>query len=303
MNGIDHVQLRQLECFIAVAQELHFGRAALLLNMTQPPLSQQIQRLETEIGVQLLRRSKRHVELTAAGQVFLDEIRPIFKNLQKAIDATKRAEMGLTGRLNVGFVGSAIFDLLPRIIREYGQRVPQVDIVLHELATGFQVEALHRGDLDVGVLRPPISSSHLNVTTVQTGHCVAVLPADHDLAWRDEVGLEDMLTDPFVILTRGTWTGFYDELMGLCHGLGFSPNIRLEATEFPTVIGLVAAGLGVAVVPASAENLQAREVVYKPLKPPAPSADMALAWRCIDTSPVLQEFLRVAQWVAGANVQ
>lgn len=295
-HGGGDVELRHLVYFVTVAEERHFGRAAQRLQMTQPPLSQQIRQLEEELGVTLLLRSARRVELTPAGEVFLTEARKALEQVERAEDAAKRAGRGELGRLRVGFVGSATYDVLPAVLREFRAQRPGVDVVLQELSTPQQEEALLAGGIDVGFVRPPLTSGQLEVAVVHTSPCVIAMPARHPLAAADGITLTDLAGVPFVMLARTTWAGLYDTVLGLCRANGFSPRIQQEAREFQTVIGLVAGGLGVAVVPASARNLHSRDVVYKEI-PGMPTAEMGVAWRKGDVSPVLTSFLAVARSV------
>lgn len=294
------MEVRHLQYFVVVAEELHFGRAASRLQMTQPPLSQQILQLEEEIGVRLLERSKRKVELTHAGSVFLDEAKKALAQIQRAADMAQRADRGQTGRLAVGFVGSATYDILPEVIRVYMERFPDVDVVLNEMGTPLQISALINHQIDVGIVRMPISQEGLSFETVLRTPCVAAVSRNHPLAVRSEVSLRDLAEEPFIFLSRAIWPGFHDEVVGLCRQAGFSPSIRQEATEFQTILGLVAADIGISIVPASAHKLPMRGVVYLSLKHP-PVAEMAMAWRSCDSSPMVREFLGVARQFPGAT--
>jgi DNA-binding transcriptional LysR family regulator len=291
------MELRHLVYFVTIAEERHFGRAAARLQMTQPPLSQQIRQLEEELGVKLFARNSRRVELTAAGEVFFAEARKALAQVERAADAARRAGRGELGRLRVGFVGSATYDILPEVLRAYRARHPGVDVALQELSTPAQEEALLAGGIDVGFVRPPLSSPDLALEVLDEAPCVLAVPASHPLACESRVTLANLAGVPFVMLARSTWAGLYDEVLGLCRAAGFSPHIQQEAKEFQTVIGLVAGGLGVAVVPASARNLHARDVVYKEVDGPMPQARMGLAWRRDDASPALAAFLEVARTV------
>ncbi|MCL6516109.1 LysR substrate-binding domain-containing protein [Alicyclobacillus sp.] len=288
------MELRHLMYFVAVAEERHFGRAAQRLQMTQPPLSQQIRQLEEELGVTLLQRNARRVELTPAGEVFLDEARKVLAQAERAVELARRAGRGELGRLRVGFVGSATYDVLPAVLRMFRRQRPGVNVVLQELSTPQQEEALLDDRIDVGFVRPPMSSNLIEVTVVHRSPCVLALPANHPLANRPSIGLADLRGVPLVMLARSTWAGLYDTVLGLCRQHGFSPEIQQEAREFQTVIGLVAGGLGVAVVPASARNLHSRDVVYREIGG-LPDMEMGVAWRRKDSSPVLAAFLSVAR--------
>ncbi|WP_067930441.1 LysR family transcriptional regulator [Alicyclobacillus kakegawensis] len=295
------MELRHLEYFLAVAEERHFGRAAQRLCMTQPPLSQQIRQLEREVGAPLFLRGHRGVELTAAGQVMVEEARKVIAAARHALESARRAGRGEIGRLSVGFVGSATYDILPAVLREYSARHPGVAVSLFELSTPDQEQALSRGVIDVGLVRPPLGSRGLVVEVVQESDCVLAVPRQHALAQAPLIRLSDLKDVALVALARSTWEGLYDAVIGLCRDAGFSPAIRQEAKEFQTVIGLVAGGLGVAFVPRSARNLHAREVIYRELSGPAPRAAMGLAWRRGDESPSVRAFIEVARAVGRTD--
>lgn len=287
------MELRQIEYFIAVAEELHFGRAAKRLQMTQPPLSQQIIQLEKELGVLLLERSKRHVELTVAGKVFLQEARHALVQLEQAKAAAQRAHMGMGGRLVLGFVGSASYDILPVVVRAFQEQCPHVDLVLHEMPTPVQIEAFRRKDIDIGFVRTPVDDPLLSFLSVHQEWCVAVVPKLHPLAQHSSVSLEDLKAEQFILLERGIWPSWHDDIVAKCHQADFSPIIRQSVKEIQTAISLVAAGLGVSIVPSSTSNLHARDVVYLDIAGDAPRIDMSIAWRTDDTSSLVQQFIQV----------
>lgn len=283
------MELRQLEYFLAVAEELNFSRAAEKLRITQPPLSLQIQNLERELGYPLFHRTNRYVELTDAGVVFADEVRKILDHLDRAIVNAKRTHDGEIGTLTVGFVGSATYDILPAVLREFQNEYPSVQVHLRELSTPMQITALREEEIDIGVLRPPIQDSSLATEVVSTVPCVLAVPRNHPLVVTSHLTLEDLSPYPFVMLSRKTWAGLYDQILGLCN-----PLIRQEALEFQTVIGLVAAGLGIAVVPESAMNLHSQDVVYLSMKGQLPEARMGVCWRKNERSPLVREFIRMS---------
>ncbi|MGF9965333.1 acetoin biosynthesis transcriptional regulator AlsR, partial [Bacillus rhizoplanae] len=289
------MELRHLQYFIVVAEELHFGRAAARLQMTQPPLSQQIQQLEQEMGVTLFSRTKRRVELTEAGELFLKEVKKAFTQIEKAVEVAQRAQRGEIGSLSIGFVGSAMYDILPPIVREYRNKFPNVSVVLHELSTPEQVEALHDNRIDVGMLRPPITSQLLQLETVQHLPCTLCLPKAHPLASKQAIYIEDLQKESFVFISRNVWPTLYDNILSLCRDAGFSPQIVQEATEYQTVVGLVAAGIGITVIPVSANKLYQSEVVYKEICDSNFVAELAVAYRKANINPELQEFLKIAK--------
>ncbi|GEB76783.1 acetoin biosynthesis transcriptional regulator AlsR [Sporolactobacillus inulinus] len=289
------MELRHFLYFIAVAEELHFGRAAARLQMTQPPLSKQIQQFEEEIGVPLFKRNKRHVELTTAGQLFLPEARQIIAQVNQAVDTAQRADRGEFGRLVIGFVGSATYDILPQIIREYRRKFPHVSIRLHELSTPDQVNALIGERIDVGLLHPPVSSSFIDSIPIKRGFAALSLPKNHPLAKKEHIYIEDLQDIPFILVSRDIWPGLYDEFLSLFQSVGFTPRIVQEATEYQMVVGLVSAGIGIGVVPATAEKLFNLEVVYRQIDNYPLTAILSLAYLKKNTNPALKQFVSLTK--------
>jgi DNA-binding transcriptional LysR family regulator len=289
------MELRHLRYFIAVAEELHFGRAAARLHIAQPPLSQQIRHLEEELGVPLFTRTKRRVQLTEAGQVFLAEARQTLAQAEQAVRAAQRAHRGEIGRLAVGFVSSATAEVLPAILRMFRARFPEVELTLHELVTSQQVHALRQGRLQMGFLRPPVHDDALALETVLREPLVVLLPNTHDLASRRQIPLSALAHESFILPPHTPGFGLRDHVQQVCQAVGFSPRVSQEALQFQAIIGLVAAGLGISVVPASVRLLRQQGVVYRALQDQTPLREMAIAWRRDDTSSVLQAFLGVVR--------
>jgi DNA-binding transcriptional LysR family regulator len=288
------MELRLLRYFTVVAEELHFSRAATRLNMAQPPLSQQIRHLEEELGVQLLARSRRHVELTEPGRQFLDSAREILALVDRAVTQVQRAARGEEGHITIGLVSSASYeDVLPRILRAYRERHPTVAITLQEMSSGEQVVALREGRIQVGFLRPPIQEPGITTITVLREPLVAVLPADHPLATRRRIPLAALAGDPFILIPRSHGLGILDLVMGACLEAGFVPRIAQEAKEIQTVVGFVAAGFGVSLLPETVRRLAHNGVVYLPLAPPKVTIEIAAAHRNEGPSPLLAAFLAV----------
>lgn len=289
------MELRHLRYYVAVAEELHFHRAAERLHISQPPLSQQIRALESELGVTLLERNRRSVALTAAGAVFLREAREILAAVDAATEAARSVARGEAGRLALGFVGSAMHGALPGVLRAHRRAFPQVQLVLTELPTAGQLEALRAGRIDVGVIRPPVREPGLALETIATEPVVVALPEDHRLAGRAEVGLAELVEEPFVLLARREAPGLHESLAQAMADAGGVPRVVQEAREMQTVVGLVAAGLGVSLVPASVGADEHHGVAYRPVAGSAPTVELALAWRPEDRSPVLAAFLATAR--------
>ena len=294
------MELRHLRYFVAVAEELHFHRAAQRLHISQPPLSQQIRALERELGVTLLSRNRRRVALTAAGEGFLDDARSILAAVERASERAQGIARGSLGTLAIGFVGSAMFSpKLPQILREFRARHPDVDLVLRELPTTVQLAALVAGELDVGVIRGPVDVTELDgqleLMTIQRERLVAALPADHALAARRRLRPQDLRGESFVILTRREAPGLYAGLAAAMGEAGGLPDDVLEVAEMQTIISLVAGGFGVSLVPASVGQVDRSGVTFRPIAGPTPSIELEIAWRPGADSPVRDEFLSVAR--------
>ena len=287
------MELRHLRYFVTLAEELHFGRAADRLHIAQPPLSQQIRQLETELGFQLFHRTKRSVRLTEAGQVFLVEAQQILKQLERAIQLGRQTSRGELGQLAIGFVSSTAYNVLPDALRQFRARVPGVKLELHELTTDQQLQWLQEGRIDVGFLRPPIDSDRFDTEIIFQEPLVVALPEGHPLASQPAVLMRSLANQPFVMFPRHLASGLYDAIISLCQQAGFSPNVAQEAIQMQTIVSLVAAEMGVAIVPASLQNLQRTGVVYKAVREPTPTVAIALIWRRQDISPTVQHFLEV----------
>jgi DNA-binding transcriptional LysR family regulator len=293
------VELRHLRYFVAVAEELHFGRAAARLEIAQPPLSQQIRSLEGELGVSLFTRTTRRVELTSVGRSFLAEARRVLAQADRAVLTAKRAGRGEIGHLAIGFVPSADLDLLPRVLTLWRSRFPHVDVELHALLPGEQVDALRQGRIQAGFVRLPIDEAGLIVEPIQREPLVAALPEHHTLARRARVRVSDLKNDSLILFPRRIAPGYHDLLVAACQRAGFTPVVSHETESIQTNIGLIAAGLGVSLLPQSIRNLRRKGVVYRPLAPPVPYVEMAIAYARDDTSAVLQSFLRIVREGAG----
>ncbi|MGH9839710.1 MAG: LysR substrate-binding domain-containing protein [Blastocatellia bacterium] len=289
------MELRHLRYFIAVAEELHFGRAAERLHIAQPPLSFQIRQLEEEIGVRLFERTKRRVELTAAGEIFLREAHKTMAQLEQAVSAAQRASRGEVGHLVIGFIQSATINVLPGILQTFRDRFPEVDIKLRE-ATPTQVHNdLVDGQIHIGFLRPPINHDALECEIVLSEPLLVALPKAHPLARQKKLALKSLAGERFILFPRAASPGFYDQLVSICREAGFSPVIGQEAVQMQTILGLVAGGMGVALIPASIRSLRSDGVMYREIRELVPKAEMVVAWRRDNQSPTLRAFLNVIQ--------
>src|SRR5579862_1952635 len=273
------MELRHLRYFVAVAEELHFHRAATRLHISQPPLSQQIRALERELGVTLLARNRRRVALTAAGTGFLEDARAILESVDRAAERARGIARGSLGTLSIGFVGSAMFSpTLPGILREFRTAHPDVELVLRELPTSAQLTALAAGELDIGVIRGPVELAELDgqleLMTIQRERLVAAVPADHPLAAHRRLRGEDLRGEAFVILARREAPGLYAGLATAMGDSGGLPEDVLEVAEMQTIISLVAGGFGVSLVPASVGQVDRSGVAFRPFAGPSPTIEL-----------------------------
>jgi DNA-binding transcriptional LysR family regulator len=295
------MELRHLRYFTVLAEELHFGRAAERLGIAQPALSQQIRRLEQDLGVVLLERTKRRVRLSQPGAAFLQSARTTLIEAQRTIEVAQQAARGETGNLAVGFVTSALYGVFPDVVRVFRQRFPDVHLALHEMSIARQVEALRERRINVSFLRPPLDENGLVVKTIFKEPWMVALPESHRLAQRSRITLRALAKDQFILFPRELAPSLYDQVIGMYLKAGFTPKIALEA-QMQAIVSLVAAGIGVALVPASLQNLHRKGLVYKALPSSVPKVELAVAWRRENTSPVLQSFLSVVREVTGRRL-
>lgn len=290
------MEFRHLTYFVAVAEELHFRRAAERLHIVQPALSQQIARLEAELGVQLLSRTKRSVTLTEAGRAFLEDARMMLEKREQAIVAARRVADGQSGSLAAAFVGPATYSVLRPVIRAYRASYPDVHLMLHELTTGEQLDRLFAGTLDIGIMRLPINDDRLTTVQLISESVVVVLPEGHMLGENTTVDLAELAHEPFIMVPRSREPTVFDRYVSLCSHAGFSPRVVQEGQQIHTIVELVAAGLGVALGPASLTNLRRSDVVYRPVSNPGNiTLETGLAWRSDDTSATVKGFVQTAR--------
>lgn len=292
------MELRHLRYFVALAEELSFTRAARRLHVSQPPLSLQIQQLEAEVGARLFNRTSRRVELTLAGQAFLGEARAVLDRLTSASRRVRDIGEGLAGRIDVGLSGSHFLGPLPRIIAGYAQSHPNVSIALHELKPAAQIEALRERRIDLSVSRTPVNDAELSSTLLWRDPVTVALPVGHALAARRRLALQDLRAEPFVML-RTDSSAYARYVLDCCVQAGFAPRTAQWVVELPAVLSLVAAGIGVALVPASLQNLFADRVRVVSLGRDAPHADVYAVQRSGDVTPVQQAFVRLAAAAPG----
>ncbi len=284
--------------FVMVAEELHFGRAARRLNIAQPALSQQVRQLEDELGFSLFKRDKHRVELTEPGRVFLDEAHLILIQVQRARDVAERAHLGASGRVVMGFVGSATYHVVP-LLHAYRAQFPLVHTILQQMKTNDQLQALHEKRIDVGVIRPTISSPEINLEVIHREAFFVAFPSRHRLAANPLVTIHDLADEPFIMTPHRFGSSYYDTIMRCCYEAGFRPNVVLEAPEILTIVAFVAAGMGIALVPESFQSQQNSGVQYRPLTGTSQRLELALAWRSGEQSEVVHQLIATIRSKAG----
>lgn len=274
-----NIELRHLRYFIAVAEELHFGHAAARLNISQPPLSQQIQILEQQIGARLFARTNRSVSLTEAGRQFLADSRQILSQVDDAAARAARLHHGETGELRIGFTSSAPFiKAVSDTLSTFRRRYPDVHIQTRETNTREQIVPLNEGALDLGLMRNTQLPDTLAWERVLREPLLAMVPRDHPLASQPRVSLRELAREPFVFFDPHVGTGLYDDILGLMRRYDLTPAITQEVEEAMTIIGLVAAGLGVSILPASFRRVQLLEMCWLPIEEQDAVSEMWLVW-------------------------
>jgi DNA-binding transcriptional LysR family regulator len=289
------IELRHLRYFLAVAEELHFGRAAIRLHMAQPPLSQQIRRLEEMVGYSLFARSSRSVRLTPAGEVLLERARRTVSRVSEDIEAARSVARGEVGALTVGFVGSAMLTRLPSILGRYRGLYPRVKLTLREFHTSQLEESIREGSIHVGLVRDMGASEGLHAEAVQTEPLIAVLPDKHALARRKAVPIVRLKDEPFVFFPRSAGAYAWENTVRLCERQGFRPNIVQEAPQWLTISRLVGAGLGVTIAPASVEKIAIPDVACRRLSPAGGTTNIELVYRADEPSALVKAFCVLAR--------
>ncbi|MBI4658828.1 MAG: LysR family transcriptional regulator [Verrucomicrobia bacterium] len=289
------MELRHLRYFIAVAEELHFGRAAQRLHISQPPLSAQIRKLEDKVGTRLLLRTKRSVQLTPAGKAFLTEARQILDRTARAMEVARRAESSGATQLVVACGPIAMCVVAPVVLPIFRKRCPDVDLVLAEsMPTGI-IEGLQKGLVDAGLVVSYFDAIALRREIILTLPLAAVVPRSHPIAKQKRIRLTQLEGEPFVLLSRGMGSGFSQHIVGLFQWRGVAPRLAHEVATFLALFAMVAAGYGVSLVPESLARLAGPEVAFVALHEPKPTIQLCMAWRANNLSPVLTTFLQVVR--------
>jgi len=290
--------LGQLRCFVAVAEELHFGHAAARLNMTQPPLSRQIKVLEHVIDAQLLERSSRSVKLTLAGRGFLPEAKRILRLAEYAALDARRVSSGKAGSIRIGFTASTAYSFLPALISACRVQLADIDISLKEMVSGDQFDALASRQIDAGLLRPPVARPGIQSVRIVSEPLLLALPEGHPLGRFETISIKDLDAEPFVMYSPNESRYFHDVLVALFEKANITPRFVQYLSQIHSILALVRSGLGLALVPSAASNLRFEGVLLRHLQ----SADrdpieLFLAWRQDHDNPLLPSLVEIARSV------
>ena len=294
------MELRHLRYFLAVAEELNFSRAAVRLHIAQPPLSQQIRQLEDELGLQLLERGSRPLRLTEAGRFFKTEAMSLIAQLEQAVAGARRIGRGEVGWIGIGYIGSAMTLLLPPVLRRFHAEHPGVEVLLYEMLPFEQPEALLDRRIHVGFVRPGLDHADLIEELLFDEPLAIALPSDHRWAGRTEIAIAELVDEPVVLyggrMNRGIDSGF---LLSTFRAYGVEPKVAVQSQHAESALGLVAAGMGVALTGAGFGLVPRAGVSFVPVAAPAPSIAMKVAYRAIERSPVVLAFLKITREVAA----
>lgn len=291
------IETRLLRQFIAVAEELHFHKAAIRLHMAQPPLSQAINRLEEKLGFSLFTRNKRGVKLTPAGVAFLEAAYRTLKELELGIEHARHVSDGIAGKLTVTAISIAYYESLLNTLRQFREAFPKVQLIIREMPSSNQAKALLSGEADIAFMRQlPMSTDIIESRLILDEQIVMAIPAGHPAAASTQVDLRDFAHEDFVFTPQTLGTGYHSQLIGLCEAAGFYPKVVQEAAQIHTLIGLVACGFGVALVPESIANSTLRDkVLFRRILPvgdtPNPAIGLYMNWNVHNESPLMDSFI------------
>ncbi|HET7086970.1 MAG TPA: LysR family transcriptional regulator [Rhizomicrobium sp.] len=291
-----------LRCFVAVAEEMHFGRAAERMNMSQPPFSRQIQILEHILDVQLLQRSSRSVKLTPAGQTFLPEARHILQLLDNATLLTKRMALGKTGSLKIGFTAMTAVGVLPRLVAGFREKFPNAELRLQEAGSAEQLRKLHSSDIDIAIVRPPLPQTSLQSLCLSSEPLIAAIPATHTLAAKSKIALRDFHGQPFISYLPYEAYYLYTMVGDLLATADVTPNCVQQLTQVHAVIALVHSGIGLSIVPEGARLFNFTNVVLRPIADPQPKPlELLMAWRDDNLNPLVPQMAELARGIISAD--
>lgn len=288
------IELRHLRYFVAVAEELHFGRAARRLHLAQPPLSQQIRKLEEIVGCPLFTRTSRAVRLTSAGTAFLERARHTLRKVEGDLEEARRVGRGEIGSLNVGFIGSGMLTPLPAMLGRYRKRFSEVNLQLREFYTASALQALRDGTIDVGFLRDAGPTDDFMVEPLISEPFIAIVPKRSPLSSKASISPADLRNEPFVFFSPSVGSRAYAKSISVCEEHGFRPRVVQEAPQFLTIIQLVGAGLGVTITPACVQQITTSSVVARKLRTSVRS-NIELAYRASEDRPIVKTFCDMAR--------
>jgi DNA-binding transcriptional LysR family regulator len=297
------MELRHLRYFVALAEELHFGRAALRLAITQPPLSFAIQALEKELNVRLFERDNKRVSLTAAGMAYLAEAHVILDRIEHANDTARSVAAGKLGRLDIGFTGSMVYRDVPQIVSHFFRQHPGIDVTLRELSSVEQIEGVRHGQLHAGFVNTTMVPDGLEGQALPEDSFVCCLPPDHPYASKPEIDLKALSGESFIMFVRDISPANYDNVIAICREAGFEPQTRYAARQWLTIVALVANGLGVSLVPASIRRSGMAGACFVPIRSTQAHSAAYLLWHPKGESPALNYFLDVASIVLRSKVR
>lgn len=285
------MELRHLRCFIALAEELHFGRAAQRMSITQPPLSAAIRGLEDELGVRLFERDSKQVRLTPAGREFHAEVQPVLDQVRRASDAARAIASGRQGYLEIGFTGSMAYRGVPQTVSAFAQSHPHVQVILREMSSAEALDALRHGRLHGAFINVPAAPDDLAAVALPDDCFVCCLPAGHPLADEPQIDLRRLAHDPFVMFAREVAPSNHDNVISICTAAGFHPVTRYAARQWLTIAALVANGLGVALVPAFIARSELAGARFVPIAGDAGRTGAFLLWREAPSIPAMEAFV------------
>lgn len=293
---------RRLTSFLALGEELHFDRAARRCHLTQPAISQQLRQLEDQLGVKLLYRTKRSVSLTRAGETFMVEARRIVGQMDHAAERARRIERGEVGEIVVGVTAPALYIVFPEIVARFADLQPHVRLVPREMTTFEQEEALRAGEIQVGILHPPLVDETLVCREIGRTPFDVVLSERNPLAAKADLSLADLARERFILFPRRIGPRLYDTILGMCAEVGFSPEAIMEAHPAQSIVALAACNFGVGFIASDVQHFQRPLAVFRRLKGPAPRITLGVATRADDASPLTATFVLAAH-IAGADVR
>ena len=303
------IETRLLRQFIAVAEELNFNKAAIRLHMAQPPLSQAINRLEDKLGFSLFTRNKRGVKLTPAGDAFLNTAYSTLKELELGIEHARQVSQGIAGKLTVTALSIAYYESLLSTLRQFRESYPKVQLIIKEMPSSSQARAIVSGEADIAFMRKlPISAQNVESRLLLDEEIVMALPADHPKAKEGRIDLRDFAGEDFVFTPQALGIGYHSQLIALCEAAGFYPRVAQEAAQIQTLIGLVACGFGVALVPESiAGSIMRDKVLFRRINPvtasPKPAIGLYMSWNTDNQSPLMDSFISMLDFNAGPRIE